>query len=347
MTRVSRETTGAAPGAGTVPGGRRPTYDELLTARVPGAAWDVFGPGDQLGTINLLTPQRVAAAARLIRTGRRFNLDYPINAFEPYPTGTRRATVHHVFANNEFHRDDWIDSFYLQSTSQLDALRHIGHPVHGFYGGLSTEDNQEGSTDLGIHHWAEVGIAGRGVLLDVPRFFAEQGRPYDCEQTIALDAKDLDAIAQAQGVTWQGGDILLLRTGWAENYVAKSVDERIEFNRRNRSPGLAQRESVLRWLWDHEIALVAGDNPAVEADPVLESDFRTAHDRPPPRGVDHSGMLHRPLIALLGMAMGELWKLDELAADCAADGVYEFFLTCKPLNLPGGVGSPPNALAIK
>jgi kynurenine formamidase len=346
MTRADQEAVGAA-GAGPATGGRRPTYDELASERVPGSAWDVFGPGDQLGTINLLTPERVAAAARLIRTGRRFNLDYPINAFEPYPTGTRRATVHHVFANNEFHRDDWIDSFYLQSTSQLDALRHIGHPVHGFYGGLSTEDNKEGSTALGIHHWAQVGIAGRGVLLDIPRFFAAQGRPYDCEQTIPLDAKDLDAIAQAQGVTWQGGDILLLRTGWAENYVAKSVDERIEFNRRNRSPGLAQRESVLRWLWDHEIALVAGDNPAVEADPVLESDFRTAHDRPPPRGVDHSGMLHRPLIALLGMAMGELWKLDELAADCAADGVYEFFLTCKPLNLPGGVGSPPNALAIK
>jgi kynurenine formamidase len=322
-------------------------YDDLLTGRVPGAAWDVFGADDQLGTINLLTPQRVAAAARLIRTGRRFNLDYPINAFEPYPTGTRRATEHHMFANNEFHRDDWVDSFYLQSTSQLDALRHIGHPVHGFYGGLSTQDNNEDSTALGIHHWAEAGIAGRGVLLDVPRFFAAEGRPYDCEQTIALDANDLDAIAAAQGVTWHGGDMLLLRTGWAENYVAKTVDERIEFNRRNRSPGLAQRESVLRWLWDHEIALVAGDNPAVEADPVLESDFRTAHDRPPPRGVDHSGMLHRPLIALLGMAMGELWKLDELAADCAADGVYEFFLTCKPLNLPGGVGSPPNALAIK
>ncbi|MBQ1062472.1 cyclase family protein [Micromonospora chalcea] len=324
-----------------------PTYDELSTAAVPGAAWDVFGPGDQLGSINRLTPERVTAAARLVRRGERFNLDYPVNAFEPYPTGTRRPTEHHVFANNPLHRDDWIDSFYLQSSSQLDSLRHIGHPAHGFYGGLSADDNNQGSTALGIHHWAEAGIAGRGVLLDVPRHFASEGRPYDCEQTIALDETVLDAVAQAQGVSWRGGDMLLLRTGWAENYLAKSVEERIEFNTRNRSPGLAQRESVLRWLWDHEIALVAADNLAVEADPVLDSDFRTPDDRPPPRGVDHSGMLHRPLIALLGMALGELWKLDDLAADCAADGVYEFFLTCKPLNLPGGVGSPPNALAFK
>jgi len=327
-----------------VPSSDSTGYDPTHYAALAAAA---FGPDDQLGTINLLTPERVAAAARLIRTGRRFNLDYPVNAFEPYPTGTRQAARHSVFANNPLHRDDWLDTFYLQSTSQLDALRHIGHPGHGFYNGLPVEENTPDSTSLGIHHWAQVGIAGRGVLLDIARFFAAEGRPYDCEQTIAFDVDVLDAVAKAQGVTWQGGDMLLIRTGWAENYIAKSIDERVEFNRRNRSPGLAQRESVLRWLWDHEIALVAGDNPAVEADPVLESDFRTAADRPPERGVDHSGMLHRPLIALLGMAMGELWKLDELASDCAADGVYEFFLTSKPLNLIGGVGSPPHALALK
>jgi kynurenine formamidase len=324
-----------------------PTYDELTRAEVAGSSWDVFGRDDQLGTINLLTPERVASAARLVRTGRRFNLDHPVNAFEPYPTGTRPRTEHHVFANNEFHRDDWLDSFYLQSTSQLDALRHIGHPEHGFYGGLAAEDNNESSTRLGIHNWAESGIAGRGVLLDVARFFTEEGLPYDCEQTITFDEDLLERVARRQGVSWRGGDMVLLRTGWAENYVAKSAEERVEFNRRNRSPGLAQRESVLRWLWDHEIALIASDTPAVEADPVIESDFRLPGEKPPERGVDHSGMLHRPLIALLGMAMGELWKLDDLAADCAADGVHEFFLTCKPLYLVGGVGSPPNALAFK
>ncbi|GIM92018.1 cyclase family protein [Paractinoplanes toevensis] len=318
-----------------------PSYDELGP---PFSSWDHFGRDDELGTINLLTPTRVAAAARLIVDGKRFSLDHPVNAFEPYPTGTRPATRHHVFANNEFHRDDWLDSFYLQSTSQLDSLRHIGHPEHGFYNGLPAAENNADSTRLGIHNWADSGIAGRGVLLDVARFF---GPSFDCETTVVLDAKTLDAIADAQGVTWHGGDMLLLRTGWAGNYVAKSPAERAEFNTRNRSPGLAQRTEILRWLWDHEIALVASDTPAVEADPVLESDFRTPGERPPEKGVNHSGMLHRPLIALLGMAIGELWKLDDLAADCAADGRYDFFLTAKPLNIPGGVGSPPNALALK
>lgn len=325
---------------------RLPTYDELALAEPPGSSWDVFGRDDQLGTVNFLTPERVAAAARLVRTGRRFGLDHPVTAFEPYPTGTRRDLQHTVFSNNTWHRDDWVDSFYLQSSSQIDALRHIGHPEHGFYNGLAPEDNTADSTQLGVHNWAASGIAGRGVLLDVPRYFAQRGMPYDPASTVVIDAAMLDAIADSQGVGFAGGDILLLRTAWAEQYLAKTPAVRLDTPWRQ-SPGLAQRESTLRWLWDHEIALVAADNLAVEADPVIDSDFRTPGERPPAKGVDHSGMLHRPLIALLGMALGELWKLDELADDCAADGVYEFLLTCKPLHLIGGVGSPPNAMAIK
>lgn len=323
-----------------------PTYDELADATPPFSSWQAFGPGDRLGTINHLTPQRVADAAALVRTGRTFGLDHPVTAFEPYPTGTRRPLEHHVFANNEFHRDDWVDSFYLQSSSQLDALRHIGHPQHGFYGGLDPADNTPESTALGIDAWARSGIAGRGVLLDVPRFFAAEGLPYDTASTIAIDAAMLDRIAEAQGVAFSGGELLLLRTAWAERYLAQTPAERAATPWRL-SPGLAQRENVLRWLWDHEIALVAADNLAVEADPVIDSDFRVPGEAPPAKGDDHSGMLHRPLIALLGMAVGELWKLDELADDCAADGIYECFVTVKPLHIIGAVGSPPNAIAIK
>src|SRR5690606_3276003 len=152
-------------GARSTGGGRpmnKPTYDELAGARPPYSAWEVFGPDDELGTVNWLTPDRVAAAARLVRTGERFSLDHPVNAFEPYPTGTRPTTRHHVFANNEFHRHDWLDSFYLQSTSQIDALRHIGHPQHGFYNGPPAQENTGDSARLGIHRWAQAGIAGRG-----------------------------------------------------------------------------------------------------------------------------------------------------------------------------------------
>ncbi len=97
------------------------------------------------------------------------------------------------------------------------------------------------------------------------------------------------------------------------------------------APGLAPTTEMAAFLWDLHVAAVAADNPALEAyPPATDDDF-----------------LHRTLIPLLGIPIGELWYLDDLANDCADDGVYEFMLTSAPLHMPGGVGSPPNALAIK
>jgi len=324
-----------------------PSWDELQAEAPPGSTWRIWSETGASGTANFLTPERVAAAASLVRTGRVIGLDYAINAFDPFPSGLRHAAQHHVFENNPYHRDDYLDSFYLQSTSQVDALRHIGDPRTGFYGGRSPEQNDADPEALGIQVWGSTGLAGRGVLVDAGRYFAAQGRPLDLELSTSITADDLDAILEWEGVRLRGGELLILRTGWAENYLAMTPEYRAEFNRRNASPGLAQREETLRWLWEHEIAMVAADNPGVEADPIVTTEFRDPDQPPPARGFDHNGMLHRPLISLMGMIVGEYWKLDELGADCAADGVYEFLLTCKPLNLRGGAGSPPNAMAIK
>jgi kynurenine formamidase len=263
----------------------------------------------------------VVRAAALVRSGKRFNLDYPVNAFEPFPTGTRYAAGHHMFANNPHHRDDYLDSFYLQSSSHIDSLRHIGHPARGFYGGRAKEDITASTDALGIHHYAQAGIVGRGVLLDVDRHLAAQGTPLELNDPTAFDGDLLDAVAAAQGVELAPGDILLLHTGWAARYLALTTGERI--------------------------ALVAADNTGVERSPAQQSDFFDPAQPPPERGPNHNGMIHRPLIALLGMALGELWALDDLAADCAEDRRYEFLLVASPLNLVGGAGSPCNAIAIK
>jgi kynurenine formamidase len=326
-----------------------PSYDELKTRTgVPaGSAWGLWGEEDQLGTLNFLTPQRIVRAAGLVRSGTRFNLDFPVNAFEPYPSGTRHPAKHHTFANNPYHRDDWVDSFYMQSSSQIDSLRHIGHPDHGFYGGRPKEAITNDTDTLGIQNYAQAGIAGRGVLLDVDRYLAGQGTPLELNDPTAFDAGLLDAVAAAQGVAIEEGDLLLIRTGWAGRYLALSTEERAALNSARSTPGLAQTEDVVRWLWDHRIAMVAADNTGVERFPAQDSDFYDPSQPKPERGPNHNGMIHRPLIALLGMAMGELWALDELAADCAADRRYEFLLTASPLNLAGGAGSPSNAIAIK
>jgi len=240
-----------------------------------------------------------------------------------------------------------VDSFYMQSSSQIDSLRHVGHPEHGFYGGRAKEDVTEDGDVLGIQNFAQAGIVGRGVLLDVDRYVAAQGRPLRLNDPTAFGPDLLDAVADAQGIRLEDGDLLLIRTGWAGRYTALTTQERIALNSARSTPGLAQTEEVVRWLWDHRVAMVAADNTGVERSPAQDSDFVVDGLPKPQRGPEHNGMIHRPLIGLLGMVLGELWALDELAADCAADGRYEFMLTASPLNLIGGAGSPSNAIAIK
>ncbi|GAA5166010.1 cyclase family protein [Amycolatopsis dongchuanensis] len=324
-----------------------PRYEQLRTRTdaPPGSSWHVFGQDDQLGTLNFLTPETARAAAALVKRGRVFNLDYPLNTFVPSLAGTRPPTEHHIFSNNPNHRDDWLDSFYLQSTSQVDGLRHIRHPRHGFYGGVADSEIDVGTPALGIQLLAEKGLVGRGILLDAVRYFDHLGEPLAPDAPRGITPSELDSMAEHFGVVVRPGDILLLRTGFAEHWLASTPERRAA---RSGSPGLHQSEEMLAWLWDHRISLAAADNGGLEAFPVDPgSGWVDPDEPPPPRGPSHNGMMHRPLIALLGLVIGELWKLDELAEDCAADGAYEFLLTAKPLNLVGGVGSPPNALAVK
>jgi kynurenine formamidase len=328
-----------------------PSYDELNgeSGAPPGSSWGLFGAGDELGSVNFATAERIAEAARLVRRGQVFNLDYPINAFEPYPTGTRKSAQHHIFSNNPHHRDDYLDSLYLQSTTQIDSLRHMRHPVHGFYGGTADEAVGEGSPSLGIQNWAESGIVGRGVLLDVARYLAEVGRPIVQFSNHMITTADLDATLARQGVQLAPGDVLLIRTGWTHYFLTEmDAHARKALSHQMVCPGLVQSEQTVRWLWDHQLTMVAADNIALEAmPPAPDTPFRTANDGGPARGLSNDGMMHRILIPLLGLAIGEMWALEELANDCAQDQVYEFLLVAKPLNLIGGVGSPANALAIK
>src|SRR5690606_41928470 len=106
------------------------------------------------------------------------------------------------------------------------AVRLIGQALEGLQGGRAPAHNDEGSTALGIQSDADAGIAGRGVLLDVPRFFADRGLDYDTERTFRIDARMLDELAAFHGIEFHGGELLPLRTAWAERYLAKTLQER-------------------------------------------------------------------------------------------------------------------------
>jgi len=314
---------------------RLPLFDELPAKQgnPPKSAWGLFGDDDQIGTINLLTPDRVANAARLVRAGKVFALNWELDLPDP-PLFYREKMRHTIKRLRQNAHDDLYDNFNTQSSSQWDGLTHYGHRQYGFYNGVTAEQvtGKEGTLN-GIEHWARRGIAGRGVLVDYGRWAARHDIGFEASDRSEYTPEKLAAAAADQKVTFKTGDILLVRTGWIEWYCSLDRAARIDLARGwpHDVGGLSQGEDSLRFLWDNHFAAVASDSPTFEAYPPDAN----------------KGALHETIIGLWGMSIGEMFHLDQLAADCEADGVYEFFFTSAPLNKFGGVASPPNALAIK
>jgi kynurenine formamidase len=312
-----------------------PSYQVDGDGKVIGATpgrpnnWGRWGPLDQRGTANLLTPARVTAAARLARTGRQFALGLPIGGGTANP-GTRDAPRHVMFrpmsdavvgdTMSGVESADDLVVLGLQATTQLDGHGHFaqGHVLYnGFWAGLVT--GRSGARRLGVHHHGN-GILGRGVLLDAARV----GGLDPFEGVIGPDL--LDKTAVAHGVEVGAGDIVLIRTGWLGAWL-----DNPEWRRRRRSAGLSL--DTINWLAALDVAMVAADNRAVEAIPGPEG-----HPLLP---------FHAAALRDLGLLLGELFDLDELARDCQQDGVYEFLFVAMPMPVVNAVGSPLNPLALK
>jgi kynurenine formamidase len=290
-------------------------------------AWGVFDQ-PQLGTLELLTPQRRAAAAALVVEGTTINLDHPMNV--PLTIFAHRSPFEHrVFEIMPGYYDEIVDHLAPQLSSQWDAMRHVRSP-DGFFAGLrSDEEALTPGGELGIDHAAVAGIVGRGVLLDVERHLRDSPEPLAPNARREIPPQLLDEVAAAQGVEVREGDVLLVRFGVDALVKAISVGDHSREMTYD-APGLQQDAETLEWLWDKHVAAVCGDNIAIEVTP--------------PRGPDTR--LHPALLGLLGLAMGELFDLTELSEACADRGRYEFLFLAKPWRLPGGLGSPANAMAL-
>jgi kynurenine formamidase len=313
-----------------------PSFDELpISPDKPArSAWGVFGEDDQIGTINLLTPERVASAAKLVRSGKVFALNWELELPDPPLFG--RQKLEHTILNRRWNvNDDLYNEFNPQSSTQWDGMTHFGHPEHGYYNGVQqSQVTGKPGTRNGIENWARRGIAGRAVLIDFERYAEQAGIDYAPDNAYGITAAEIKAAAQAHGVSFQVGDILLLRTGWIKWYKSLKQEQRdiLPTSRENyRWAGIEQTDDSLRFIWDTHFAAVASDCPSFES-------------VSPPKGMVS---LHSTIIGLWGMPIGEMFNLDALADDCAGDGIYEGFLTSAPLNKLGGVASPPNALVIK
>jgi kynurenine formamidase len=293
--------------------------------------WGRWGADDARGTLNFITAERIVEASRCIRTGKVFELSIPIGAVGPQTgLGGRINPLHFmtVMPTDDLHLADGINisddfiSMPLQGATQWDSLAHVGYDDL-FYNNVSVHSVMAiGGASRNAIDNALPGIVGRGVLVDIARARGvEWMTPGE-----GIEPDELDAVLAAQGVTVGSGDILAVRTGWRRKAIVEGWENWMKGN-----PGLGL--ACAEWLHDKEVAAVISDNWGVEVQPAAEGE-----------GVLP---LHCVLIRDLGMMLGEIFDFEELAADCVADGVWEFFLSAAPLRVVGGVGSPVSPLAMK
>ncbi len=305
--------------------------------------WGVWGKDDQRGAANYITPERIVAAARLIQTGKVFSLAIPIDANGPVFPG--RLNPHHTmvaagvdyaapgqqplaFGRYRF-ADDYI-YMPLQGSTQWDGLSH-GWYDDTLYNGvpqtaIRTSPAAGGATRLGIENLKE-SLIGRGVLIDVLAF---KGGSLPKGYSIRL--ADLEGALAKQKSKVLPGDLVLVRTGVVpHDYTLKTPVERVQFWE---GPRAGISSDTVPWIKKMQIAGMATDN--------IEFERMPNEDDPNEMAPMHGNMLRD-----MGVYIGEIWWLEDLAADCAKDGRYSFFLASQPLNIPGAVGSPLNPVAIK
>jgi kynurenine formamidase len=293
--------------------------------------WGRWGEQDERGTVNFITPEVVKRAAACVRRGEVFNLGLTFGAEGPQiGQGGRVNPLHLMSAVNgalpgypgDFRFADDVVVMGLQCATQWDSLAHV-HYDGCLYNGFPAETTTAwGASKNGIDKLGP-GVVSRGVLLDIARLKGvDRLKP-----GYAITPDDLEAAEKAEGMRAERGDVLLFRTG---HLAAFKVDgDRTLYMRQ--MPGLSL--ACAEWLHRREIAAVASDNSAIEVipfeDPALPLPF------------------HMVAIRDMGLLLGEMFDLDQLAADCAGDGVWEFLFAAPPLRVTGGVGSPLNPVAVK
>jgi kynurenine formamidase len=300
--------------------------------------WGRWGPDDVHGTLNFLSDVDRADAGRLIRRGRAFSLAQSFDMDGPQKGWRRRTNPVHTMLDtgtdaalgnqgfpHGFGGADDVVSMPLQCSTQWDGLGHIFDRGMAWNGRPCAEVvTSSGDGVTGIETIAGL-VAGRGVLLDVGRVM---GTDTELPDGFAITAGHLEATIAAQGSSAQvrRGDIVLVRTG----QLTRARRDGWGDYAGGAAPGLSF--TTAEWLHASEIAAIATDTWGFEVRP---NEFDNAFQP-----------LHQIAIPNIGLLLGEMWDLDELAADCSDTGVYECWLTAAPIPVTGAVGAPVNPLAV-
>ena len=344
--------------------------------RPDGSTWGEWGDDDELGRINLLTPEKVLQGAREVQTGETFCLSLPLD----FPGGTALNQRRHpprlaptedmdgqpaVFFNVPMAQmkewgdprliDVWADddvTLSLQYSTQWDSLAHVGAQFDAdgdgveesvYYNGYRAGTDLVGPAEdargdgsghrsfahhLGLEHMAFHGVQGRGVLVDLRHHLGDDW------QGVRLDT--LRQVMDADGVVVEPGDMVLLHTGFATEVLG--MDRNPDPQRIHRMSAWldARDEALLAWIAESQISALVADNYAVEGMLGINRKREERHSFLP---------IHHLCLFKLGVPLGEMWYLHELAARLRELGRSRFLLTAPPLRLPGAVGSPATPVA--
>ena len=314
------------------------TREDVLKKTEQLKNWGKWGPDDQLGVLNYINPEDIVKAARLVKKGKVFRLGLNLDEKGPQrgmfggrwnpihqmlATGTDAVAGKHDVTPGLRYADDAIN-LPTQAATQWDALSHVFLGEKMWNGYPATLVDCRGAHKNGIEQFADK-MVGRGVLLDVARHKGVEFLPDGYGITI----RDLDETAKAERVEVGRADFVIIRTGQMEDRLKR--DDWGGYAGGD-APGLAFE--TLDWIHARQIAAMCSDTWGIEV-------------RPNDSGPDCFQPWHLVTIPAIGIVHGEIFYLKELAEDCAADGVYEFFFCAPPLVITGGTGSPINPQAIK
>ena len=302
-----------------------PQHLQQLASKV--SNWGRWGDDDRRGTLNLIDVAAVQRGVAAARQGRVFSLAIPFDEDGPQTgviPGRENPSRSMIMVNVSFTGDpsDFCTSddaltMGVQAATHWDALAHACYDGKLFNGVSADTTDEAGAHQFGIERFGPV--VSRGVLLDVARAlgvdYFEDGHP--------ITGADLDAAAALAGITVLPGDIVCVRTG--QMHWLRQGDKG-RFNQP--SPGMSTQS--IEWVRDHDVAAVATDTLVFECWPCED-----------PAVLLPVHMIH---LRDIGLVQGQNWALDELAADCAADGQYDFLLSASPLPLTRAVGGPVDDL---
>jgi kynurenine formamidase len=299
--------------------------------------WGRWGADDQIGTLNHISPENIVAAAQLIKLGKVFALGIPLDRNGPQNGlfGGRWNPIHTMLATGTDaiagrfdtppglrYADDALN-MPVQAATHWDSLGHIFLDDEMYNGYPAKHVDSGGVHKLGIEH-TKAKMVGRGVLLDVARF---KGVDWLADG-YGISNAELDETAATQGVEIRRGDFVILRTGQMERCRSEGVWGGYAGGD---APGVKFENCY--WCQEKEIAAICTDTWGVEVRPNETKEVLQPW--------------HWVVIPALGLTMGEMFDVSELASHCAQDHVYEFFFCAPPLVITGGTGSPINPMAIK